>query len=99
MSEIVTAIYENGVLRPLSSLNLGEHQIVQLQVLPEKPIAEAERTIHILVAAGLMRPRKPIASLPPDPVSEKERHELARKLGQAPGKPLSQIIIQGRGEL
>src|ERR671932_820579 len=35
MPEIITAIYENGVLRPLSPLPLQEHQTVRIQVLPE----------------------------------------------------------------
>jgi predicted DNA-binding antitoxin AbrB/MazE fold protein len=30
MGQAVQAIYENGVLRPLQKLNLGEHQQVQL---------------------------------------------------------------------
>jgi predicted DNA-binding antitoxin AbrB/MazE fold protein len=30
MTQAVQAIYENGVLRPLEKLNLGEHQQVQL---------------------------------------------------------------------
>ena len=34
MTEIITAVYENGVLRPLSPLSLREHQTVRIQVLP-----------------------------------------------------------------
>jgi predicted DNA-binding antitoxin AbrB/MazE fold protein len=97
MSEIVTAVYEGGILRPLTALNLREHQTVRIQVLPEKPI-EAERIIQILVSAGLMHPPKRVVSLPPDPLSPEERRELARLLGQAPGKPLSEIVIEDRGE-
>ncbi len=97
MSEIVTAVYENGVLRPLSSLNLRERQTVRIQVWPEKSADETEEAIQILVAAGLMRPPPVKNSLPSDPVSKEERRELAEILGQIPGKPLSEIIIEERG--
>lgn len=36
MSHLIQAIYENGVLRPLERLELGEHQQVQIIVEPEK---------------------------------------------------------------
>ena len=49
MAEIVTAVYERGVLRPLQPLDLREHQTVRLQVLPEEPADEAEEVIQILV--------------------------------------------------
>jgi hypothetical protein len=32
------------------------------------------------------------------PPSKKERRELAEELGRVPGKPLSEIIIEERGE-
>ena len=35
MTEIVTAVYENGLLRPLEPLDLRERQRVRIQVLPE----------------------------------------------------------------
>jgi predicted DNA-binding antitoxin AbrB/MazE fold protein len=96
MAEIVTAVYEKGVLRPLQPLNLEERQTVRLQVLPEKPDSEVEQVIQALVEAGLLTP--PPGHSEVDPVSEEERRELARILGQAPGKPLSEIIIEERGE-
>ena len=99
MAEIVTAVYENGVLRPLRPLNLREHQTVRLQVLPEEPARdEVEEVIQSLVAAGLMRPRPNRGTPPPDPVSEEERRRLADIIGKAPGKPLSEIIIEEWGE-
>ncbi len=98
MSEIITAVYENGTLRPLSPLNLAEHQMVRIQVLPEQPTDEVEEIIQLLVTAGLMRPPSLKGSPPPDPVSEAKRRELAEILGRAPGKPLSEIIIEERGE-
>ena len=93
-----TAVYENGLLRPLTPLNLADGQIVRLQVLlADTPLddesAAAER---VLVAAGLKRPRP--ETIPPAPISDAERRELADQLGRLPGKPLSEIIIEDRGE-
>jgi predicted DNA-binding antitoxin AbrB/MazE fold protein len=97
--EIVTAVYEKGVLRPLQPLDLEERQMVRIQVVPETVAEdEGEEMIRLLVAAGLMRPRPKRGTPPPDPVSEEERHELAERLGRAPGKPLSEIVIEDRGE-
>ena len=98
MAEIITAVYENGILRPLQPLNLRERQTVRLQIVPEEPGDEVEEVIQSLVAADLMRPRPKRGSPPPDPVSEEERRRLADRMGKAPGKPLSEIIIEERGE-
>lgn len=94
---IITAVYENGLLRPLTPLNLVDGQIVRLQVLPTDTPLEDESTAveRVLVAAGLMRPRP--ETIPPTPISDAERRELADRLGRQPGKPLSEIIIEGRG--
>jgi hypothetical protein len=59
---------------------------------------EGEEMIRLLVAAGLMRPRPKRGTPPPDPVSEEERLRLADIMGNAPGKPLSEIIIEERGD-
>ncbi len=96
MSEVITAIYEKGVLRPLQPLDLREQQTVYLQLLPTQPTNEAEEVIQLLVAAGLLTP--PSGHSEVDPVSEEERRELAETLGKAPGKPLSEIVIEDRGE-
>ena len=103
MSEIVTAVYENGLLRPLEPLHLRERQRVRIQVLPEKgrgqgePKDPIETLIHRLIAEGRMRPR-PSGPVPPDPLSEEERQTLADRLGRAPGKPASEMAIEDRGE-
>lgn len=34
MTQIISAIYENGVLRPLTPLDLPDHEVVQLVVAP-----------------------------------------------------------------
>jgi predicted DNA-binding antitoxin AbrB/MazE fold protein len=97
--ETVTAVYEKGVLRPLEPLDLEERQMVRIQVVPEVAEEdEGEEMIRLLGAAGLMRPRQKRGTPPPDPVSEEERRELAERLGRAPGKPLSEIVIEDQGE-
>jgi predicted DNA-binding antitoxin AbrB/MazE fold protein len=100
MSEIITAVYENGILRPLSPLPLPSGSTVRLQILAEEsateePATEGEQIIQSLVAAGLLTP----APLQDDikAVSEQARRELAQKLAQRPGKSLSEIIIEDRG--
>ncbi len=99
MTEIVTAVYEKGVLRPLHPLNLRERQTVRLQLLAEKPAQDenqAQAAIRMLVAAGRLTP--PPGRSDVEPMSEQERRELADRMGRAPGKPLSEIIIKDRGE-
>ena len=64
MAEIVTAVYEKGVLQPL---NLKEQQTVRLQVLPEESEDEAEEVIQALVEAGLLTPPPATLRWPPYP--------------------------------
>lgn len=103
MMEIVTAVYEKGMLRPLQPLNLRERQRVRIRVLPEAPDVSEEpeddtdALIQRLVAKGLMRPR-PRGPIPPDPVSAEDRKALADRLGRAPGKSASEMVIEDRGE-
>lgn len=101
MTEIVTAIYENGILRPTRPLNLRERQAVRIQVLTEESpeLAESEDELERIIQ-GLVQTGKLV--LPPghsdaEPMSEQERHALADSMGQMPGKPLSEIIIEERG--
>jgi predicted DNA-binding antitoxin AbrB/MazE fold protein len=35
MSTLITAIYEDGILRPLQDINLSENQRVKLKIIPE----------------------------------------------------------------
>jgi predicted DNA-binding antitoxin AbrB/MazE fold protein len=98
MTETITAIYEKGMLRPLQPLNLREQQRVRIQLLPEETNDEGEAAIRILVEAGLMRPPDRVTPIPPDPVPQEERLALAERLSQAPGRPLSEIVIEDRGE-
>lgn len=101
--KIVTAVYEKGMLRPLQSLDLQEQQKVRIQILPEEPDVSEEpgdttdALIQRLAAKGLMRPR-PRGPIPLDPVSAEERKALADRLGRAPGKSASEMVIEDRGE-
>lgn len=96
MTEIITAIYENGVLRPLQPLRLRESQLVWVSVATEDKESEREASLRALIEEGLIDP--PGVDDVPDPVSAEERQYLADLLGRAPGKPLSQIVIEDRGE-
>jgi len=99
MAETVRAIYEKGVLRPLGPLHLEEQQIVRIQVEPEGPVGDessAGAAIRALVAAGRLTPPRGRSAVPP--LSEEERRALADRLGARPGKPLSEIVIEERGE-
>ncbi len=96
MSKNITAVYENGVLRPLIPLSLRDGQTVEIQVLSvDSTTDEIQQTLQSLVAAGVVTPpphRDDVA-----PVSEEASWELAQRLGQYPGKPLSEIVIEDRG--
>jgi len=35
MSTLISAIYEDGILRPLQDINLRENQRVKLEIIPE----------------------------------------------------------------
>jgi len=97
MTETVTAVYENGVLRPLRPLELRESQTVRLQIMSDESTEnEDEAAIRALVDAGILTPPPGRSNL--EPISEHERRDLADRLGRAPGKPLSEIIIEDRGE-
>ena len=48
MGDVITAVYEKGVLRPLETLALAERSQVKIQILettsPSKEVDEARRT-------------------------------------------------------
>jgi predicted DNA-binding antitoxin AbrB/MazE fold protein len=96
MAEQVRAVYEKGVLRPLRPLNLREHQMVHIQILAEEEKEDAAAVVRLLAAAGLITP--PPGHSDESPATEEERRALAERLGHAPGKPLSEIIIEDRGD-
>lgn len=97
MAETITAVYEQGVLRPLTPLHLSEHARVRLQILPDPPPEELRAAIATLIAAGALAGPVGESSLPPPSASE--RRELAERLGRGLGKPASEMIIEDRGPL
>jgi predicted DNA-binding antitoxin AbrB/MazE fold protein len=99
MLDLITAIYENGVLRPIMPLALPEHSRVQIQIQAPPAVdspAEHRRRVHeVLVAAGLNLPRPPV---PPDvkPLSAERREELAQRF--ATDQPMADLIREEREE-
>ena len=98
MSEIMVAVYENGVLRPVNPVSLTEGQTVRLRVLPEVSPGgqknDLDAAVQTLVDQGKMTL--------PDKHGQIDRAELAerqkaRKLVKIEGKPLSETIIEDRG--
>jgi predicted DNA-binding antitoxin AbrB/MazE fold protein len=97
MSQTITAVYEQGVLRPLEPLALAERSQVKIQIVetaaPSRDTAEARRRVEeTLLAAGLIKPLTP----PPDllHISPERRRELATMY--AVGGPLSELVIAER---
>ena len=99
MTQTVTAVYEHGVLRPLTPLHLPEHSQVEIEVrmLDSALDAQAQReqVRAALDAAGILAPVAPAAV---SPLSEAERAALAEQLVVPGATPLSQIIIDDREE-
>ncbi len=97
MGDIVTAVYRGGALYPLQPLNLQESEQVRIQVLQQDLPADLDdAALRALAAAGLITPPAGHSDVPV--MSAQRRILLAKKLGGVPGKPLSDIIIEERGE-
>jgi predicted DNA-binding antitoxin AbrB/MazE fold protein len=86
VSQTITAVYENGVLRPLTPLTLPEHAQVELEVRlatePAEALAQRERVRHALATAGVLAS----SDQPPneqEPLSAQERAALAQALAEA----------------
>ena len=94
MTKTVTAIYENGILRPLEPLLLRNRQTVQIQIIPTQTISEAEQAVQILVANGLLTP--PPGESKFMPLAEARRRQSADSLGKAAAKPASEMILEDR---
>ncbi len=99
MAEIVRAVYEQGILRPLTPLDLPEHSQVEIEVrtIPGtlEPHVLREQVRAALDAAGILAP---VTSADLPPLSETERAALADRLAVRDAKPLSRIIMDDRGE-
>jgi predicted DNA-binding antitoxin AbrB/MazE fold protein len=100
MPETITAIYENGVLRPLSPLPLNDGETVQITIVAEVSQEElkGDRQKSMI---KLMDVRKlmglPTKQFKLDAAAEQKRRELFEKLKGRVGKPLSEIVIEDRG--
>jgi predicted DNA-binding antitoxin AbrB/MazE fold protein len=98
MDHQVTAIYENGVLRPLEPLALPEQTTVELSihwvVLPSDSATHRRRVRAMLKEGGLTSAEPTSRNMGPG-LSPERRAELAELLAR--GKPLSEVIIDERG--
>lgn len=66
--------------------------------VPGKTLAdEGTRAMHVLAVAGLLRPKLE-GPIPADPLAPEERQALADRLGRAPGRPASEMVLEDRGE-
>lgn len=94
MKETIVAIYEQGVLRPLTPLILPEHTHVQIQIVAPAPAVQEERhwVRQALLDAGVIRFRPPAE--PVQPVSEAQLAAAADALAAA--GPLSELVIAER---
>ncbi|MDP8933403.1 MAG: antitoxin family protein [Cyanobacteriota bacterium] len=99
MPETITAIYENGVLRPLSPLSLNDGETVEItivaEVSPEELKGDREKAIKLMDVRKLMG--LPTKQFKLDAAAEQKRRELFEKLKGRVGKPLSEIVIEDRG--
>lgn len=95
----VTAIYENGILRPLTPLALPEQTEVQIYVQPvgsePERLAHRRRVQEALVNVGLSLEH--VAPSPtPGLLSTEQRAELAHRFSTE--QPLSELIIEERAD-
>ncbi len=94
MNETIAAVYEQGILRPLTPLALPERTRVQIQIVAPVPTAQEERhqVRQVLLDAGVIRLRPPAEHI--QPVSEAELAAAADALAAA--GPLSELVIAER---
>jgi predicted DNA-binding antitoxin AbrB/MazE fold protein len=101
MSQTITAVYADGVLRPVLPLELENYTQVELEVRPIKNTESAnyeerKRIIEAMAKAGLLANTPAISFNVEEIISEEEEEELAQIF--AGEKPLSEIIIEERQE-
>ncbi len=95
MSQTLTAIYSNGVLRPLVSLDLPENSEVELDLtVIEKNDNLSENISRLLIQKGLSLPKK--KTIPKQSLTVDERTRLAKLFSTS--QPISELIIQDREE-
>jgi predicted DNA-binding antitoxin AbrB/MazE fold protein len=85
---MIQAIYEDGVLKPLERLSLGEHEKVQLTVEPlASPQAAEDEVEEELIREGALSVPSTLA----DPTAFQRWKPVT-----IAGKPVSQTIIEER---
>ena len=94
MNRTITAIYENGVLRPLDAVHLTERQTVRIQIVDQDD-SQLMLALHELAVAGLITP--PQSHSDEDAPSEETRDRVAEALTHGPGRSASEFIIEERG--
>lgn len=93
--QTITAIYQNGVLRPLISLDLPENSEVELDIKVIESKQDSRTAIgELLVQKGLSLQKKNIETK--QNLTPEERERLA-KIFSTP-QPLGDIISQDREE-
>jgi len=103
MPETITAIYENGVFRPLSPLSLNDGETVQITIVAEVSQEEVkddrEKAIKLMDVRGLVRLPKKQGKLDRAELIKRAQQwrELMQKMEPLPGKPISEIVIEDRG--
>ncbi len=103
MPETITAIYENGVFRPLSPLSLNDGETVQITIVAEVSQEELkgdrEKAIKLMDVRGLVRLPKKQGKLDRAELIKRAQQwrELMQKMEPLPGKPLSEMVIEDRG--
>ncbi|MEG4497784.1 antitoxin family protein [Microcoleus sp. F10-C6] len=103
MPETITAIYENGVFRPLSPLSLNDGETVQITIVAEVSQEELkgdrEKAIKLMDVRKLMGLPKKQGKLDRDELIKRAQQwrELMQKMEELPGKPLSEMVIEDRG--
>jgi predicted DNA-binding antitoxin AbrB/MazE fold protein len=92
----VIAIYENGILRPLTPLVLPER--ARVKVLIQQVLANGDAAAHrqhvreVLAEAGLGLQGPPVS--PKSSISAERREELAQRF--AAERPISELIVEER---
>jgi predicted DNA-binding antitoxin AbrB/MazE fold protein len=94
MGEMITAIYEKGILRPTRRLTLPERTRVGLRIVVqyENETDERQKVRQALLDTGVIQPH-PSANIP-SPVTEADLLAAAQTLGAA--GPLSTVILADR---
>jgi len=96
MPQIIMAVYEHGILRPLEPLTLPENQKVLIQIIPEPVVDKGDEIIQFLLKMGMITPPSNPSKV--SSFSKIERRNLADALAKNAKQTLSEIVIEDRGQ-